>query len=85
MRMPRKRLIVNRKMITWIICWTLLVQLLTCSEFPERECCDPIYPIDPEPLPPALPTTTISSSSASSSAAVAGRSGEFYSRIRQCQ
>uniref|UniRef100_A0A182Q1J1 Uncharacterized protein n=1 Tax=Anopheles farauti TaxID=69004 RepID=A0A182Q1J1_9DIPT len=36
------------------------------SEFPERECCDPVYPPmpDPEPVPgPAYPTTTISSSS----------------------
>ena len=36
-----------------------------CSEFPERECCDPIYPPEPEPIPPALPTTTIASSSPS--------------------
>ncbi|XP_035898075.1 uncharacterized protein LOC118505829 isoform X4 [Anopheles stephensi] len=36
------------------------------SEFPERECCDPVYPPmpDPEPVPgPAYPTTTISTSS----------------------
>lgn len=44
--------------------------LLSCnvfvggSEFPERECCDPIYPLQPsvEPLP-ALPTTETSLSS----------------------
>uniref|UniRef100_A0A182WMY5 Uncharacterized protein n=1 Tax=Anopheles minimus TaxID=112268 RepID=A0A182WMY5_9DIPT len=36
------------------------------SEFPERECCDPVYPPmpDPDPVPgPAYPTTTISTSS----------------------
>ena len=50
-----------------------------CSEFPERECCDPIYPPipDAEPLPPALPpTTTISSSSSNPT----GRSGEFHTK-----
>ena len=45
------------------------------SEFPDRECCDPVYPAmpqDPEPLPPAvLPTATTSSSQASP----IGRSG----------
>ena len=43
------------------------------SEFPERECCDPIHPPmpEPEPLPPALPTATTSSSLASP----IGRSG----------
>lgn len=46
--------------------------LLSCnvfvgaSEFPERECCDPIYPLQPsvEPLP-AMPTTETSLSSPS--------------------
>ena len=59
-----------------------------CSEFPERECCDPIYPLipDPEPLPPALPTTTITSLSSSSSFASSslanptGRSGKCANR-----
>ncbi|XP_058466058.1 uncharacterized protein LOC131439242 isoform X2 [Malaya genurostris] len=40
---------------------------IRASEFPERECCDPIYPPlpDPEPMPPGpiLPTITISTSS----------------------
>lgn len=47
-----------------LVCCLLLVQCLNGSEFPERECCDPIYPLIPEqePFPPALPTTTISSS-----------------------
>lgn len=48
--------------------------LVHASEFPERECCDPIYPplpSDPEPLPPALPTVTTSSSQATP----IGRSG----------
>lgn len=41
--------------------------LVGASEFPERECCDPVYPPlpDPESMPPGgqvLPTTTISSS-----------------------
>jgi hypothetical protein len=52
-------------------------EMIKSSEFPERECCDPIYPPlmmpDPEPLPPALPTTTVSSSSATPT----GRSGEL--------
>jgi hypothetical protein len=51
------------------------IEIIKCSEFPERECCDPIYPPfmpEPEPLPPALPTTTISSSSATPT----GRSGD---------
>lgn len=40
------------------------IQLAIASEFPERECCDPIYPI-PEPTSkaPSAPTPT-------------GRSGE---------
>ena len=52
--------------IEWLIFWLLFMQHHLCSEFPDRECCDPVFPFDitdPEPLPPALPTTTISSSS----------------------
>ena len=63
------------------IVWLLLVQLHKCSEFPERECCDPIYPSIPELelLPPAQQTTTISSSSSISAGNLGntGRSGEF--------
>lgn len=52
----------------------ILWQEVHASEFPDRECCDPIYPPmipDPDPLPPALPTATTSSSLASP----IGRSG----------
>lgn len=52
----------------------ILWRQVHASEFPERECCDPIYPpmpADPEPLPPALPTVTTSSSQATP----IGRSG----------
>lgn len=78
--------------IEWLICWLLLMQRHLCSEFPDRECCDPVFPFDitdPEPLPP-FPTTTISSSSNLNQNAVGsnslqqqggqvlpGRSGEF--------
>ncbi|XP_055716352.1 uncharacterized protein LOC129810103 isoform X3 [Phlebotomus papatasi] len=50
-----------------------MVNYAESSEFPERECCDPIYPPipNPEPVPPALPTTTISPSSPTPT----GRSG----------
>lgn len=52
--------------------------LVKCSEFPERECCDPIYsPPKPSPLPPpivVLPTiTTLSSPTVS-----LGRSGKRF-------
>lgn len=75
--------LINMKYIN--ICCLLLIYLqskqIGCSEFPERECCDPIYPLipDPEPLPPALPTTTISSTDLHHGHSVnpTGRSGEF--------
>lgn len=76
--MGRIGLVVNHAIV-----WLLLLQLHKCSEFPERECCDPIYPSIPELelLPPAQQTTTISSSSSSSVGSAAlgntGRSGEF--------
>ncbi|KAG5668283.1 hypothetical protein PVAND_016230 [Polypedilum vanderplanki] len=82
----------NKHVIEWLILW-LLFPLSQCSEFPDRECCDPVFPFDitdPEPLPP-LPTTTITSSlsngqnSAGSNSlqqhgaqALPGRSGYFY-------
>ncbi|KFB41430.1 hypothetical protein ZHAS_00009015 [Anopheles sinensis] len=62
----------------------LLVTLLGVrgSEFPERECCDPVYPPmpDPDPVPPgaAHPTTTISSSSSFQT----GQTGEEGGRGR---
>jgi hypothetical protein len=78
--MGRIGLVVNHAIV-----WLLFVQLHKCSEFPERECCDPIYPSIPdlELLPPAAEqTTTIASSSSSYSAGNGvigntGRSGEF--------
>ncbi|XP_055524975.1 uncharacterized protein LOC129718325 isoform X4 [Wyeomyia smithii] len=49
-------------------CLLRLPYTIRASEFPERECCDPIYPPipDPEPMPPGpvLPTTTISTAGA---------------------
>lgn len=76
--MGRIGLVVNHAIV-----WLLLVQFHKCSEFPERECCDPIYPSIPELelLPPAQQTTTIASSSSSYSAGTGvigntGRSGE---------
>lgn len=75
--MGRIGLVVNHAIV-----WLLLVQLHKCSEFPERECCDPIYPSIPELelLPPAQQTTTISSSSSISAGTGnlgnTGRSGE---------
>lgn len=56
----------------------VLVVSVECSEFPERECCDPIYPNpDPEPSPPSQPTSNLPSSPASP----LGRSGMFDSQI----
>lgn len=72
--------------IVWLVCW---LQVYKCSEFPERECCDPIYPLIPdlEPLPPNQPTTTIASSSSSYLAGaggiLSGRSGEFC--VKRCE
>uniref|UniRef100_A0A182J528 Uncharacterized protein n=1 Tax=Anopheles atroparvus TaxID=41427 RepID=A0A182J528_ANOAO len=48
------------------------------SEFPERECCDPVYPPmpDPDPAPGAAnPTTTISSSSPFQTGQAGGEGG----------
>ncbi|XP_058120418.1 uncharacterized protein LOC131284934 [Anopheles ziemanni] len=61
----------------------LLVTLLGVrgSEFPERECCDPVYPPMPEPDPDpgaVHPTTTISSSSSFQT----GQTGEEGGRGR---
>jgi hypothetical protein len=57
----------NFKNIKNVIKWLLLIATIKpykCSEFPDRECCDPVFPFDAnEPEPPILPTTTISSSS----------------------
>lgn len=56
----------------------ILVINVKCSEFPERECCDPIYPNpDPEPSPPSQPTSNLPSSPASP----LGRSGMFDLKI----
>ncbi|XP_058812726.1 uncharacterized protein LOC131677126 isoform X2 [Topomyia yanbarensis] len=47
------------------------------SEFPERECCDPIYPPmpDPEPIPPGSVQPTISISTSSSGGSGGGGGG----------
>lgn len=66
--------------VGWIvnhaIVWLVIAHFLQCSEFPERECCDPIYPLIPEldSLPPASPTTTLSASSSSYSVGAGGAS-----------
>lgn len=54
------------------LCFVLIYfETVLCSEFPERECCDPIYPMpDPDPVQP-LPTTTLPSSPST----LTGRSG----------
>ncbi|XP_021712347.1 uncharacterized protein LOC5567775 isoform X1 [Aedes aegypti] len=54
--------------------------VVRASEFPERECCDPVYPPlpDPEPIPPGgavMPTTTISTSSSGMGMGGAGMGG----------
>lgn len=65
-----------------IVLLFLLVKLHKCSEFPERECCDPIYPYPDLELTPALPTATIVSSPASvgGNAELPGRSGKVIVR-----
>lgn len=65
-----------------IVLLFLLVKLNKCSEFPERECCDPIYPYPDLELTPALPTATIVSSPASvgGNAELPGRSGKVIVR-----
>lgn len=81
--MGRVGSIVNHA-IVWLVC----LQVHQCSEFPERECCDPIYPLIPEldALPPNnQPTTTISSSPSyavgvTGVGILTGRSGEFHGR-----
>jgi hypothetical protein len=71
--------------------WCLLCLLLVArgSEFPERECCDPIYPLIPEldAIPIDSQTTTISSASSPSAigeatAVIPGRSGELL-KVKQ--
>uniref|UniRef100_A0A182FB09 Uncharacterized protein n=1 Tax=Anopheles albimanus TaxID=7167 RepID=A0A182FB09_ANOAL len=52
--------------VLWLAVLLATLSPVLASEFPERECCDPVYPPmpDPEALPgPAYPTTTISTSS----------------------
>lgn len=81
--MGRVGCVVNHAIV--LVCWLLCIVASTNgSEFPERECCDPIYPLiaEPEPFPPSnLPTTTIASSSSSYVAGAGGilpgRSGEL--------
>jgi hypothetical protein len=67
-----------------IVLLFLLVKFHKCSEFPERECCDPIYPyqeLQEEIIP--LPTPTILSSpspgqSVGTGGVLQGRSGKFF-------
>jgi hypothetical protein len=74
--------------VEWLILWLVLPHSHRCSEFPDRECCDPVFPFemtDPEPLPP-LPTTTISSAAGNGlqhggSQTLPGRSGECALRL----
>lgn len=77
---------ISRHALVGLACWFLLIPYQHCSEFPERECCDPIYPLIPEvdSLPPVQPSSTVASFSSSLSAAGAnnagvltGRSGKF--------
>ncbi|XP_035782905.1 uncharacterized protein LOC118461558 isoform X1 [Anopheles albimanus] len=52
--------------VLWLAVLLATLSAVLASEFPERECCDPVYPPmpDPDALPgPAYPTTTISTSS----------------------
>lgn len=60
-----------------LIVFMQLIYINVASEFPERECCDPIYPLlpNPEPSPSATVSTTIPNIS-SSPATTFGRSGE---------
>lgn len=60
------------------------------SEFPERECCDPIYPpmpVDPEPVPPPAvqPTATTSSSSQATPFGQSGMQCEWSERSKSLQ
>lgn len=82
--MGRIGLVVNHAIV-----WLLLVQLHKCSEFPERECCDPIYPSIPELEYLPQQTTTLASSSSPYAAGTGvigntGRSGEFM-KLLHCQ
>lgn len=53
------------------------IQLTVASEFPERECCDPIYPLIPNPEPsPSAPASTTNPSVSSSPATILGHPGE---------
>lgn len=76
---------ISRHALVGLACWFLLIPYQHCSEFPERECCDPIYPLIPEvdSLPPVQPSSTVASFSSSLSAGannagvLTGRSGKF--------
>lgn len=81
---------ISRHALVGLACWLLLIPCQHCSEFPERECCDPIYPLIPEvdSLPPVQPSSTVASFSSSLSAAggnnagvLTGRSGKFEAAL----
>lgn len=83
MRISRSRFAVDYRWYGVLPVFAAVVVILWrqvhASEFPERECCDPIYPpmpSDPEPIPPALPTAIASSSQATP----IGRSGTLHKR-----
>lgn len=46
------------KMANLLMILSLAFRWLDASEFPERECCDPIYPPEPTNRLPTLPTPT---------------------------
>lgn len=80
---------IESKLVFGLACWSQFIQLqpAMCSEFPERECCEPIYPLisEVDSLPP-VPLTTVASYSSSLSVgmgggaqggALTGRSGQY--------
>lgn len=58
-----------------------LIYVTVASEFPERECCDPIYPLIPNPEPSPAPASTTNPSVSSSPAITFGHSGETITII----
>lgn len=61
----------------FLIIFIQLIYLNIASEFPERECCDPIYPLLPNPEPsPSATASTTNPSVSSSPATTFGHSGE---------
>lgn len=75
--------------VTIVLCSLMMIMfvflnkiiIVSGSEFPERECCDPIYPSlqNPDPLPsPDAPTTVASLSSIPPGGIITiGKGGKF--------